>query len=467
MTDTSAWQQVVAEIEAFQNEIRDLHITPQVTPSAVRAELQARFDFRKPVPLEEVTRQVMQVLRDWTVHVTHPRYFGLFNPSVLPASIVADTLVALYNPQLAAWNHAPAANELERLVLKTFTLALGFEPQIMQANFTTGGLEANLSAVICALAHAYPQALHSGLMGLKTRPAIYLTSETHHSFLKIARITGLGTDALREVPTDEGYRMDAAALARQIAADRADGWAPLMIVGTAGTTGAGLIDPLPELAALAKREGLWLHADAAWGGSAVLSPRLKAHLAGIEQADSVTWDAHKWLSVPMGAGMFFTRHPQAARQAFAITTTYMPKDMGDEAADPYTTTVQWSRRAIGLKVFMSLAELGLDGYARLIERQAEMGDTLRARLQEKGWLICNDTPLPVVCFTHPDIRQGRLTTGEILEQIYARGKVWISDVVLGGGQAQRVLRACITSYHTQEADLDCLLEELELVRKAA
>jgi len=258
--------------------------------------------------------------------------------------------------------------------------------------------------------------------------------------------------------------MDVAALEQQIQADLATGWFPLMVVGTAGTTGAGLIDPLTQIAGLAERFGLWFHVDAAWGGSAVLSPGLKPALQGIEAADSVTWDAHKWLSVPMGAGMFFCRHPEAVRQAFAISTSYMPKGSGEDTVDPYSTTAQWSRRMIGLKVFMTLAELGLEGYRELIERQAKMGDWLRQRLSETGWLIRNETPLPVVCFSHPDIQSGGLTTAAILDTIYARGRIWISDVLLGG--RERVLRACITSYHTDETDIECLIEELEYARMA-
>jgi aromatic-L-amino-acid decarboxylase len=164
----------------------------------------------------------------------------------------------------------------------------------------------------------------------------------------------------------------------------------------------------------------------------------------------------------MGAGMFFCRHPQALKRAFAISTSYMPEASGGQAVDPYVATAQWSRRLIGLKVFMALAELGLDGYGAMIERQAVLGDYLRDRLRHTGWHIRNDTPLPVVCFSHPDIRSGGLTTGRILQSIYARGRVWISDVLLGGHE--RVLRACIPSYQPTEADIDCLIEELEHAR---
>ena len=459
----TVWTQLINEIDGFTNNIRDLPVFQHVTPTEIRSKLESRYTFDKPIPLETLTVDVSRLMRTWNMHVTHPRYFGLFNPSVRQASIVADALVALYNPQLAAWSHAPAANEIERLTLSTFTKALGFDPETTLANFTSGGAEANFSAVLAALIQRFPDVAESGVASLRSRPAIYLTSETHHSFVKIARMTGLGTDALHEISTGETFALDVEALARRIGADSQAGWFPLMVVGTAGTTGAGLIDPLSQIADIASRFGLWFHVDAAWGGSAVLSSRLSVVLKGIQRADSVTWDAHKWLSVPMGAGMFFCRHPEAVKQAFAISTSYMPEATGDHSVDPYAASAQWSRRMIGLKVFMALAEIGLEGYDALIERQAALGDHLRVRLRETGWRIRNETPLPVVCFSHPDNLRGVLTTGKILESIYARGKVWISDVVLGG--QERVLRACITSFRSDESDIECLIEELENARR--
>ena len=459
----SAFLRLIQEIEQFTDEIRTMRVSPQVCPEEIQAELAHRYSFDTPIPLDTLTEDVIRLLREGSVHVTHPRYFGLFNPSVRQASILADALVALYNPQLAAWSHAPAANELEQVTLRRFARALGFNMPTLHANFTTGGAEANLSAVLAALVSRIPGWSETGLFGQPRRPTIYLTGETHHSFVKIARMTGLGTDALREIPTDNRLRMDVAALQSQINADHASGRHPLLLVGTAGTTSAGIVDPLEQLSEVATAHGLWFHVDAAWGGSAVLSPQLKGVVAGIERADSVTWDAHKWLSVPMGAGMFFCRHPEAIARAFAITTSYMPGAVEFSTVDPYATTAQWSRRAIGLKVFMALAELGTGGYAELIERQAQLGDSLRERLRQFGWNVVNDTRLPVVCFTHPDIRHGKLSTSEILHTVDERGRVWISDVVLD--KQERVLRACITSFHTNESDIACLLEEIEYARQ--
>jgi aromatic-L-amino-acid/L-tryptophan decarboxylase len=294
---------------------------------------------------------------------------------------------------------------------------------------------------------------------LPARPAIYASAEAHHSFVKIARIVGLGAEALREVRVDARLRMTPAALEERIRDDRGQGFTPLMVVGTAGTTGAGVIDPLAAIAEVATGAGAWFHVDAAYGGAAALVPRLRPALEGIEGADSVTWDAHKGLSVPMGAGMIFCRDADALRRAFAVSTTYMPSAAADE---PYTATLQWSRRAIGLKVLFALAESGLAGAGALFERQVRMGERLRERLVGAGWELLNDTPLPVVCFTHPSLRDDGRRVGAVVAEVVGRGRAWISEVVLAG--RVKAVRACITSFRTEEADLEVLLDELERAR---
>ncbi len=452
------WSAIAAEIADFRRRIRDLPVVPDATPASLRAELEPRYKFDRPIDLETLTADVMRLLRTQQVHVTHPRYFGLFNPQVREAGIVADTLAALYNPQLAVWSHSPAANEMERLALRALAVRIGYDPDSMLAQFTSGGAEANLCSALCALASKFPKWAEQGVAALGTRPAIYVSGESHHSFVKIAKMTGLGTASVHEAPVRTDLKLDPVALERLIEADRASGWSPLLIVGTAGTTAAGIVDPLPELAAVAKRTGAWFHADAAWGGGALMSDRLRPQLDGIALADSVTWDAHKWLSVPMGGGMFFCRHPEAVKQAFAAVHTYMPIPTGD-TVDSFQTTPQWSRRATGLKVFMSLAELGIGGYGKLVDHQAAMGALLRTKLREAGWTLVADTPLPVVCFTHPDIESGRISIDDVITRVYENRQTWISPVILGG-ERKRALRACITSYETEPRDLDALLSEL-------
>jgi aromatic-L-amino-acid decarboxylase len=438
-------------VATLESDVANGPIVPSVTPLEIRGYLASRYDFTKPLALDDVSVDVERMLRTWQVQVTHPRYFGLFNPSVTLASIVGDTLVAMYNPQLATWRTSPAANEIERHTLAWLAGKFGF-PADALASFTSGGAEANLSAVIVALTRAFPAYGELGLRCLSASPTLYVTAEAHQSFNKIAHMTGLGRRAVRTVATDRELKMDPADLARRVAEDRKGGFAPFLVVGTVGTTAAGAIDPLPELARFCRSEGLWFHVDAAWGGAAILSPGLRGHLAGIEAADSITCDAHKWFSVPMAAGMFFCRSADAVREAFRVETSYMPGTTAGPVLDPYKTSVQWSRRFIGLKLFLALAEHGESGYVEMIEHQARMGDVLRASLKRAGWRVVNTTPLPLVCFT----RDG-LVTAKFLAALLERQIAWMSEVRLGGAP---VVRACVTSFRTTESDIEWVVREM-------
>src|SRR5438046_9589001 len=257
-------------VTRLEDDIANGPIVPNVTPDEICGYLASRYDSTTPRALDEVIADVEQMLGSWQVQVTHPRYFGLFNPSVTLASIIADTLVAMYNPQLATWRTSPAANEIERHTLAWLRGKFGF-PVTATASFTNGGAEANLSAVIVALTRTFPDYGEPGLRRLSASPTIYLTGEAHATFNKIAHMTGLGRRAIRTVATDRHLKMDPGDLARQVTEDRKAGFAPFMVVGTAGTTAAGFIDPLPELARFCRSQDLWFHVDAAWGGAAIIS----------------------------------------------------------------------------------------------------------------------------------------------------------------------------------------------------
>jgi glutamate/tyrosine decarboxylase-like PLP-dependent enzyme len=260
------------------------------------------------------------------------------------------------------------------------------------------------------------------------------------------------------VPVTGDLKMDVAALTEQIARDVKGGFAPFMVVATAGTINAGVIDPLSELADVAEAHDLWYHVDAAWGGAAVMSERLRPVLAGIDRADSITCDAHKLFSVPVGAGMFFCRDQQAIDKTFGTSAAYVPRHAEDGRVYPYVSSMQWSRRFIGLKVFMMFAVRGLDEIARRIEHQSAMGDYLRRRLRAGAWSILNETPLPVISFIHPSLagREGRMS--EIVTDLKTRDVAWISKTVLGG--TVPALRASITNFDTQPEDIDLLVDGL-------
>jgi glutamate/tyrosine decarboxylase-like PLP-dependent enzyme len=448
--------QIREEFATIESRIENGPIVPNVTAEEIRAHLKSQFDFACPMPLEDVVADVEAMLREWQVQVTHPRYFGLSNPSVTLASVVADTLVAMYNPQLANWRTSPAANEIERHTLGWLAGKFGL-PQDSIATFTSGGSEANLSAVVVALTWAFPEYGEHGLRRLAGEPIIYLTGETHHGFNKIAHMVGLGRRNLRIVAMDPALRMNVEDLKRRVAEDRGNGCLPFMVIGTAGTTAAGVIDPLEEIGRFCQGARLWFHADAAWGGSAIVSPSLGRLLAGIELADSITCDAHKWLSVPMGCGMFFCRHRRRVAEAFRSDVTYMPGRLGGAddtfgTFNPLTHSAQWSRRFIGLKLFMTLAQYGEAGYAKMLEHQTRMGDVLRESLQASGWRIVNSTPLPIVCFT----REG-LVPAKFCAELREGQIAWMSEAQIDGIP---VMRASITSFRTVEKDIAWVVSEM-------
>jgi glutamate/tyrosine decarboxylase-like PLP-dependent enzyme len=447
--------QIRDEFAALESRIADGPIVPHVAAAEVRAHLESRFDFKQPMPLDEIIADVERMLRTWQVQVTHPRYFGLYNPSVTLASVVADTLVAMYNSQLANWRTSPAANEMERHTLAWLAAKFGL-PANSIATFTSGGSEANLSAVVVALTHAFPEYGQHGLRSLSGDPTIYVTEETHHGFNKIAHMVGLGRRNLRIVATDSDLKMNVGALAARVDADRKSGLLPFMVVGTAGTTAAGIIDPLEEIGRFAMQQNLWFHVDAAYGGAAVVAPRLRHWLAGIEAADSITCDAHKWLSVPMGCGIFYCRHRDTVAQAFRSDVTYMPAKPASEdpstTFNPLTHSAQWSRRFIGLKLFMALAERGEGGYAAMLEHQVRMANVLRDLLRASGWRIVNATPLPVVCFTREELNPSHLVA-----QLRDRQIAWMSDAELGGVST---VRACITSFKTTEREIAWVVDTM-------
>lgn len=447
-------------------QIREVPVAPEVDSRTIRHHL-ARYDFAEPLDPYAALDDVAAMLRRWTVHTTHPGYLGLFNPSPAFAGVLGETLTAAFNPQLAAWSHAPAAAEIERHVLRFLGGRLGWNRDQVAGSFTSGGAEANHTSVLLALTRQFPAMAEEGLRALPGQPVIYASSESHLAWLKIVHACGLGRRAARLVPVGQDLRLDVDALVSMIRADRRAGDLPTLVIGTAGTTGAGVVDPLPELAAVASEHDVRLHVDAAWAGAVALSDRLRPTLDGIERADSVTLDTHKWLAMPMGAGTFLCTDPEGLAATFRVSTSYMPSaaDSGD-TTDPYATSMQWSRRAIGLKLFLTLAIAGRLGYERLIERQVDLGNVMRDRLRQAGWTVVNDTALPVVCFTdRPDSHDiegqaGRLQA--MADQVVAGGRSWISTVRVAGRPA---LRGCITNFETTPRDIEMLVEDLAAAQR--
>jgi len=459
------WQKLIEAIEDYAARLDAHRVTPELNPAKIRFALKG-FDFEAPVSPLEALDFAVKNLWEYQTHTPHPRYYGLFNPAPTTMGIAADALVAAFNPQLAAWSHSPFAIEVEQHVIRALGGRFGYNPATTDGTFASGGMEANHTAMLCALTARFPEFKDGGVRALPAQPLLYVSAEAHHSFHKAARLCGLGTEAVREIPVDHELRMDVERLASSIARDRHVGLAPFLVVATAGTTNSGVVDSLAAVGELVAREKLWMHVDAAWGGAAALVPELRGILKGIEHADSITFDAHKWLSVPMGAGIYLTRHPKILDQTFRVATPYMPREAaGLDVVDTCLHTIQWSRRFIGLKVFLSLAVAGWEGYAAAIRHMVAMGDRLRKELAASGWEVVNKTPLPLVCFV--DRRHAGGEKADYLDavalEVVTSGKAWISTTRLAG--TMPVLRACITNYRTEAQDVVALVEALNGARE--
>lgn len=459
------WRQLIDRIEHYFETIDQRHVSVPSNPEDIRAQLEP-LDFLQPMKPEDAIAFVVDGLWQHQVHTSHARYYGLFNPNPTTMGIAADLLAAAFNPQLAAWSHNPLACEIEQHLVRQIGLRFGYDANSVAGSFTSGGAEANHTGLLCALTHTFPSFTDVGLRDIPGQPVLYVSDESHHSFAKAARLCGIGSEAVTHIPLNRSHVMDADALVVRIHRDRGEGKVPFFVVATMGTTNAGLLDPLNEIAEVAGRHDLWLHADAAWGGAAAFVPELRPCLGQIERADSITFDAHKWLSVPMGAGMFFTRHNDILDRTFGVDTQYMPLAREHPIVEPHRTTMQWSRRFIGLKVFLSLLVAGWDGYERALRHQTNMGDLLRDKLEAHDWRVVNHTPLPTVCFI--DALAGANNSLErlssIARQLVDSGKAWLSTTRIGGSVP--VLRATITNYRTQPADLDALIADLNEARRS-
>jgi glutamate/tyrosine decarboxylase-like PLP-dependent enzyme len=442
------------ELTAAGERVAQGPVAPTIDLNAFRRELSG-FDFRAPSPLGQLLGWSIAQLERGVTQVTNPRYFGLFNPAPSFPAQCADRIAAAFNPQLATATTSPAAVEIEAHVIRAVARRVGLPPEA-GGHFTSGGAEANFTALICALTRAETGFAETGARAFAGPPLFYVSRESHLAWFKIAHQAGIGRAAVRLVATDGSGRLDPDALGRMIEADRAAGSVPVMVAATAGTTNAGMIDPLAAAAEIARRFGLWFHVDAAWGGALIASDRLRARLAGIDRADSVTIDAHKWFAVTMGCGMFFARHPGILSATFHAANDYMPSH--NAARDPYLNSVQWSRRFLGLRLFLSLAAAGWEGYAKHVEHALEIAALLKRELRMRGWTIANDSPVAVVCAEPPP---GSAEIAAIVSHVLASGTAWISAATFEG---RPVLRACVTHGGTTPDDVAALVAGLEAAR---
>jgi glutamate/tyrosine decarboxylase-like PLP-dependent enzyme len=476
-TRAALWLRAGALLEEQLASLRTGPLVPPFKASApaesdaLRAAI-AAFDFRTPVDPIVALETAVASLRTGQVHATDPRYFGLFHPAPAALAVVSAALVAAFDPQLATYGHAPWPVEIERHVVRALGERFGYAADDADGTFTTGGAEANTTALVTALAHAFPDVGRRGLRALDGDPTVYASTEAHPTIARAARVAGLGEAAVRVVPVDAHHRLKVDALRSQLAQDRRAGARPFLVVATAGTTSAGAIDELDAIADVAARAKCWLHVDAAWGGLAAFVPELRAALRGCARADSIAFDAHKALASPLGTGLLLTRHGDALGRALRPAHErggYMPRGRDEKfgnAPDPYSRSLQWSRRFLGLGVFLTLAAAGFDGIAAALRTQCALADRLREGLGAAGFRVVNDTPLPLVCFVDATREAGDRAPHleSLARKVIARQAGWVSLVRFANGG--RALRACVNNHRTEPRDVDRLLAALVEARGA-
>lgn len=426
-------------------------VMPDGNLAEFRRELE-RFDFEEAQSLERLIEWTVEQLEHGVVHLDHPRYFGLFNPAPNFPSQCADRIAGRFNPQLASSGSSPVPVAMEAHVIRAIAGRAGLPPG-SAGHFTVSGSEANGTALICALTRAEPQFAERGVRAFAGPVAVYTSRECQPAWFKIVHQTGVGRAALRLIDTDRGGRMDCDALGAALRRDRSQGQVPVLISATAGTTGGGAVDPLERCARLAREHGAWYHVDAAWGGAALCSERLRGRLAGIEHADSITIDAHKWFATTMGCGMFITRHPAVLTEAFKVAAEFMPSNAS--SIDPYLNSVQWSRRFMGLRLFLSLGTAGWRGYGEHVERASAEVAHIRDRLVALGWTALNDCALAVLCVVPPP---GARPIREIVRRVLDSGRAWVARSTFAGSE---VIRICATHGETTLADVEELVEALQ------
>lgn len=332
----------------------------------------------------------------------HPRTWGWVNGTGTTLGALAELLAATMNPNV--WGGEHAAAYVEAQVLAWAKRVLGFPPQASGV-LTSGGSLANLIGVAVAReARGGGEVSGRGLHALGAQLVVYASEQVHNSVDKAAGLLGIGWQGLRKIPTDREFRMDVGALEAAIADDRAAGRRPFCVVGTAGTVNTGAIDELDRIADICAREGLWFHVDGAIGALAALSPALRPLLRGIERADSIAFDLHKWLHIPIEAGCVLVRHPEAHRAPFSPPASYLAPMERGLASGPHSYMhlgPQLTRGFRALKVWLSLHAHGTDVYGRLVEQNVRQARHLEARIREHPRLeLLAPVPLNIVCFRY-------------------------------------------------------------------
>jgi aromatic-L-amino-acid/L-tryptophan decarboxylase len=427
----------------------------QPIPDAVRARMHAPIP-RRPSPLADVHASFMRDVLPYATGNSHPGFMGWVHGGGNPAGMLGEMLAAGLNANLGGRDHMPI--EVERQIARWMAELFGF-PESASGLFVTGTSMANLLAVLVARRAAFgPEIRRQGLAASGKRPVAYASAAAHGCVTQAMDLAGFGSDALRRIGIDDRHRIDLAALSAAIVADRQAGLAPFFIVGTAGSVDVGAIDDLMGLADLARREKLWFHVDAAFGALAILAPDLAPRLAGIEHADSIACDFHKWGQVPYDAGFLLVRDGEIHRDAFAAPAAYLRRETrGLAAGSPWPCDLgpDLSRGFRALKTWFTLKTHGTEALGAAISRTCALARRLDARVRAEPALeLLAPAQLNIVCFRYRAANSDAVNR-EIVVDLHESGIAAPSTTVLDGRLA---IRVAIVNHRTAERDVDALVE---------
>jgi glutamate/tyrosine decarboxylase-like PLP-dependent enzyme len=375
-------------------------------------------------------------------------------------------LAAGVNMNLGGWRLAPSATEIEMHLMRWFAQQFGL-PETAGGLLTSGGAMANFIAMKAARDTRASWDVRKAGVAAGPPLTLYASQEVHVTTDRAADMLGIGSQAVRKIPVDDEYRLSVDALRESIARDRAAGATPFAVIGTAGTVATGAIDPLDEIAEVSAREALWFHVDAAYGGPAILTDDLRPRFAGIERADSISFDPHKWLYTPHSGGCVLVRDVTRLSAAFEARAAYIheDKERTGHGTDLGMLGPQFSRSFQALKVWVSLLAHGRRAYAERISHDARLARYMAARVRERPDLeLAVPVSLSICCFRYvpQDLPTGPHRESylddlneRLMTQIQLDGRAFCSNAVLRG---RFVLRACIVNFRTEAEDVDAVLD---------
>jgi aromatic-L-amino-acid/L-tryptophan decarboxylase len=429
----------------------------------------AAIDLELPVegvPLERLIDECRTIF-DLSRHNGHPRFFGYVASPSTPIGAYADLIASALNANITCWRSGPAGTELEQLVVRWLGALIGYDTHA-KGLLTSGGSTANMIALLVASRRSLgSEASRKGLWNSGPPLIVYASEEVHMSIAKAADILGLGRDQVHVVACDDRQRMRVDSLRQQIENDLRNGLRPCCVVASAGTVNTGVVDPLETIADVATQFDLWFHVDGAYGAPGILDERKKHLFRGLERADSVSLDPHKWLYVPVDAGCLLFRDPSPVKATFSTEDADYIKVHGhsdDEAFAYWDYGVELSRRFRALKVWLTLSYYGVRRIAEAVSNDislaAYMGELVA---NAEDFQLLAPVELSICCFryvpegwTRSDVRLDRLNE-RIMSRVQTSGRAYLSNATVDGHFA---LRACITNFRTTRSDIELTLETI-------